>query len=530
MDNENDESSFLHSPDFQRMLKCEELVYSLTEENFESIMKATMDFLNSSSTRIFARTLLSRIYIDPNQIDLYLLFLKKHDDLQRVKGSQVFLISPFVKALFHQQVDPNLATPGLIDQSVPQFVIQKLLNLKIIDRNQIAANDKCLDDLYGHPYDAMYFMHLLDFSNSESNKQLLLEFNQIYMSNEFLRRNFQVLSKNNFELHKKFVNSGSNPDPLSNILKTDNIEKFQKYLTKTPIKLDSSISNSIYESNKLVRKCQLIEFCAFYGSVNCFYYLLSNGVKPTERLPLYAIAGGDQRIISAIEKIPGVAFKNCLSYAIAFHRFDLFKWLFDEKHVTIDSNHLSTNCIFYCSFTAMKELLLKGCNPSFFLLSAAQFDFIECVKMFLQMSQIQPDIVMNGCTPLIYAAMNNNFEMARILIELGNADFNFCDPSGRTALHYACKNGNMGFVQYLLEKPGINPDDKADTFKYTPLSFACIYGHYDIVDLLLEREDINFQAAVVAMKNAGKGNFGYILQKLGLEDDSINLDDSEEDF
>ncbi|OHT01925.1 hypothetical protein TRFO_31111 [Tritrichomonas foetus] len=523
------ESSFIHSPDFKRMVKCEELIDSLNEETFDSILKSSMDFLNSSCTHIFARTLLSRIYTNPKKVDFYLSFLKKHDESQTMNHSQVLLIPPFVKALFHQQVDPNMTTRGLVAQSCPQFIIQKLLNMKIIDRNQLSANDNCLTDLYGHQYDATYFMHLLDISD-KANKQLLLEFNQIYMSNDFIRRNFSALSKNNFELHKKFVNSGANPDPISLSLRKDNLEKFKKYISTNPIKFDSLISTSIYESNRLVNKCYLIEFCAFFGSVNCFKYLLEKGAKITEQLPHYAIAGGNQEIIDILQKTPGVSFNGSLKYAIAFHRIELCKWLFESKHDTIDGEALSVNCIFYCSFNAMKTLLLKGCNPSFFLESAAQFNFIEVVKMFLQMSQIQPDIVMNGCTPLIYAAMNNNFEMARILIELGNADINFTDSKGTTALHYACKKGNIGLVKYLLENPMIYPDVKADVFKFTPLSFACIYNQHDIVDIFLEREDINFKAAMIAIKNSGKGNLNYLLQKLGMDEDSVDLSDSEEDI
>lgn len=530
MDEDSDpDSSFIQSPDFKRMLKCEELIDSLTDESFDNIMKSTIEFLNSSCIHIFARTLLSKIYTNTNKIDFYLNFLKKHDEIQRKENSQVILIPSFIKALFHQQVSPNLSTAGLIDQCCPQFIIQKLLNLKIIDRKQLASNDNCLTDLYGHQADAIYFMHLLDLSSSE-NKQIQLEFNQICMSNDFLRRNFSVLSKNNFELHKTFTTLGENPDPLSTILRTDNLEKFQKYLKKTPIKLDSKISASIYESNKLVRNCQLIEFCAFFGSVNCFEFLLKNGVKPTEKLPSYAIAGGNQQIIDILDKIPDISFRGTLSYAIAFHRFNLFRWLFEEKRETIDSMSLSTNCIFYCSFKSMRELLIKGCNPSFFLESAAQFNFIEVVKMFLQMSQIQPDIVMNGCTPLIYASMNNNFEMARILIELGNSDINFADSKGMTSLHYSCKNGNIGLTRYLLEKPDIYPDEKADTFNYTPLALACIYNHYDIADIFLEREDINFKAAMISIKNSGRGNINYIVQKLGLDEESINFDDSDDDL
>ena len=70
-----------------------------------------------------------------------------------------------------------------------------------------------------------------------------------------------------------------------------------------------------------------------------------------------------------------------------------------------------------------------------------------------------------GFTPLIEAAIADNLDIARILIDYG-ADVNLQDMTGGTALHWAVENNNMSLSQLLLEK-GANPN--AYTFAGQPV-------------------------------------------------------------
>ena len=54
-----------------------------------------------------------------------------------------------------------------------------------------------------------------------------------------------------------------------------------------------------------------------------------------------------------------------------------------------------------------------------------------------------------------------------------------------TALHFACSNGHLDLVKYLIEKCHCNPEAK-DYVGWTPLYFASKEGHLDIVKYLIE--------------------------------------------
>ena len=65
-----------------------------------------------------------------------------------------------------------------------------------------------------------------------------------------------------------------------------------------------------------------------------------------------------------------------------------------------------------------------------------------------------------------------------INIEVKNVD-------QRTPLHFACNNGHLPIVQYLIEK-GADIDAK-NTNQETPLHIACEKGHIQIVECLIEK-------------------------------------------
>lgn len=70
-----------------------------------------------------------------------------------------------------------------------------------------------------------------------------------------------------------------------------------------------------------------------------------------------------------------------------------------------------------------------------------------------------------GFTPLIEAAIADNLQIAKMLVDYG-ADVDLQDMTGGTALHWAAENNNLSLAQLLLEK-GANPN--AYTFAGQPV-------------------------------------------------------------
>ena len=98
----------------------------------------------------------------------------------------------------------------------------------------------------------------------------------------------------------------------------------------------------------------------------------------------------------------------------------------------------------------------------------------------------QPQIDVNafnkaGETPLMMAALKNNVDVARTLIERGAA----INKSGWTPLHYAATGGNVDIISMLLAK-GAQIDARSPNGT-TPLMMAARYGSTQAVQLLLQK-------------------------------------------
>lgn len=111
-------------------------------------------------------------------------------------------------------------------------------------------------------------------------------------------------------------------------------------------------------------------------------------------------------------------------------------------------------------------------------------DYTKAIGKFTEMGVSR--IISNGMTPFHAGAIMNNPKYLRALVQMdedGSAH-DIKDNCGRTALSYACEEGNTEIVKILMTKAC----DLAtlDMDGWTPLKYACFGGHTDIVRLLLE--------------------------------------------
>ena len=73
----------------------------------------------------------------------------------------------------------------------------------------------------------------------------------------------------------------------------------------------------------------ILDFCCYYGSVNCFNNLLSKNCEITEQTLKWAIAGGNRDIISILSQ-KGHTFEKFLETSVKYHRYELTKWIFES--------------------------------------------------------------------------------------------------------------------------------------------------------------------------------------------------------
>ena len=87
--------------------------------------------------------------------------------------------------------------------------------------------------------------------------------------------------------------------------------------------------------------------------------------------------------------------------------------------------------------------------------------------------------------PLHEACKAGNQNKVKLLIAIVS-DINLQDSHGRTPLHWACVEGHLHIVEYLLENPFIDINIQ-DNNGRIPLHWACICGHLSIVELFRHR-------------------------------------------
>jgi Zn-dependent protease with chaperone function len=133
-----------------------------------------------------------------------------------------------------------------------------------------------------------------------------------------------------------------------------------------------------------------------------------------------------------------------------------------------------------------------GLVSAFFLiiiLSAGAFFTVQAIEEMDIFSDIAMEI--EGTTPLINAAMENDVEEMDVLLKEG-ADINETDEENSSALHWAVYYSSYDAAEYLLQQ-GADPNT-IDVYDSTPL-LSAVYGEdVEMVKLLLENgADASFE-------------------------------------
>ncbi|KAK8892563.1 hypothetical protein M9Y10_029796 [Tritrichomonas musculus] len=132
---------------------------------------------------------------------------------------------------------------------------------------------------------------------------------------------------------------GENHSYICYLIRNDLVEEFIEYVNRSCISLSSSICKSIFETNNYLRYkinssftgndkyLELIEYAAFYGSIQIFQFLRLNKVELNPILWMYAIHGNNPEIIHILEedkvKMPNfnVKYNNEIRHATVYHYY-----------------------------------------------------------------------------------------------------------------------------------------------------------------------------------------------------------------
>ena len=160
--------------------------------------------------------------------------------------------------------------------------------------------------------------------------------------NELLEEITKELPSNFYESRKL----GENDQLICRYIQQDLIKEFIVYVNRNNTFLDEVIQPSIYETNELILRMnanksqiRLIEYAAFYGSIQIFNYLRINKVILTPSIWIYAIHGKNAEIIHILEENKvwneDPTYKNILFESIKCHHNDVVNY--------IQNNYLKEN-------------------------------------------------------------------------------------------------------------------------------------------------------------------------------------------
>lgn len=110
-------------------------------------------------------------------------------------------------------------------------------------------------------------------------------------SREQIKEEIQKDNSINLDDFEKVRQTGLNSIYICQLIREDSLDEFIKYINEQNVSENSTINQSLFETNRflLKRNPTLIEYSAFYGSIQILKYLKLKGVEITQTLIKYAI-------------------------------------------------------------------------------------------------------------------------------------------------------------------------------------------------------------------------------------------------
>ena len=126
-----------------------------------------------------------------------------------------------------------------------------------------------------------------------------------------------------------------------------------------------------------------------------------------------------------------------------------------------------------------------GMTPVHF---ACKYDRLELCKQLIAKGAALDTVTKLQQTPLHFACYHPNLELVEMLLSCHSIEntLNKADAFGDSPLYNACRFGQVGIVQLLVEK-GSNPLFVNKLTQETPVHIACRMGRVDLLKVLLQR-------------------------------------------
>ncbi|KAK8895573.1 hypothetical protein M9Y10_024043 [Tritrichomonas musculus] len=257
------------------------------------------------------------------------------------------------------------------------FGSNKRILLFLFEEKMILLNHQILDTLTNYQY------HSLNYDQYFKPEIYSFIESQLPSENESEMPNDKTKTSESFEKNRKI---GENDGKLAQLIQHDLIDEFISYINQNNIILSYTIKSSIFETNLFLinKNPSLIEYSAFFGSIQIFKYLYKNKVKLTPSLWIYGVHGQDPEIIKILEEESIVpddeTFTNCLIESIKCHHIETTNYIqrnfiHNEYNQKVSTEAIKRhNYLFFPDPKKLKNFFFYFCS----------YDYLSIVEFLLR--------------------------------------------------------------------------------------------------------------------------------------------------
>ena len=347
--------------------------YHNAEENYQNIIQFFNDQKIKTNKYLLKSILHLLLKISNNHYRLPYFFIKIENIIQYLLENIKQTWSNF--EIFHIFKSNKRILLFLIEEKIID-IDSKIY--KIINNGKYAQAN----------YTEYFFPEIKHYLNEEQNEALFEKYHE------------------KFEEKRK---TGENDNYICELIRNDLIDNFISYVNQNDINIHDDIEISIFETNQFLiqNKPNLIQYAAFYGSIQIFKYLYKNGANLTPILWIYAIHSQNPEIISILEEInvelSNKTLKKMIHESIKCHHIEMINF-FQNKLLENNENEIENSqdeylyYLHYYNFNFQQILKIYDLN----IFDLVQYDYFIPVQILLKTNKV--DINQKICVIL------NNFK------------------------------------------------------------------------------------------------------------------------
>ena len=212
----------------------------------------------------------------------------------------------------------------------------------------------------------------------------------VYEITAFIKGNEIEIPEENQKDYETFIAKrkiGENDDAICDMIRRDSIDDFVSYSNKTNLSLSMQIKHSIFETNSFLisKEPTLIEYAAFFGSMQIINYLVLNGVELKPSLWLYAIHSNNPDLIHFLEGHNVKINDFCLNESILCHHNDIANYFINNHNIKTNYNNYNNIILQYFNYSLFHD------NFDHYKINFVNYDYITIVKAFLTNPSLNED-------------------------------------------------------------------------------------------------------------------------------------------